>query len=92
MFFISTKKMSDTSEEVKLIIALFFVLFSRPLAYPSRVLAVKNLRVEFGPRVIFKDLTFSIGDKERIAFAGHNGAGKSTLMKCIGGVLQQNAG
>jgi ATP-binding cassette subfamily F protein 3 len=56
------------------------------------VLAVKNLRVEFGPRVIFKDLTFSIGDKERIAFAGHNGAGKSTLMKCIGGVLLPNGG
>ncbi len=56
------------------------------------MLAVKNLRVEFGPRVIFKDLTFSIGDKERIAFAGHNGAGKSTLMKCIGGALQPNAG
>jgi len=56
------------------------------------VLAVKNLRVEFGPRVIFKDLTFSIGDKERIAFAGHNGAGKSTLMKCIGGALQPNGG
>ncbi len=56
------------------------------------MLAVKNLRVEFGPRVIFKDLTFSIGDKERIAFAGHNGAGKSTLMKCIGGVLLPNGG
>ena len=56
------------------------------------MLAVKNLRVEFGPRVIFKDLTFSIGDKERVAFAGHNGAGKSTLMKCIGGVLLPNAG
>ncbi len=56
------------------------------------MLAVKNLRVEFGPRVIFKDLTFSIGDQERIAFAGHNGAGKSTLMKCIGGVLEPNAG
>ncbi len=56
------------------------------------MLAVKNLRVEFGPRVIFKDLTFSIGDKERIAFAGHNGAGKSTLMKCIGGALQPNGG
>ena len=56
------------------------------------MLAVKNLRVEFGPRVIFKDLTFSIGEKERIAFAGHNGAGKSTLMKCIGGVLEANAG
>jgi ATP-binding cassette subfamily F protein 3 len=56
------------------------------------VLAIKNLRVEFGPRVIFKDLTFSVGEKERIAFAGHNGAGKSTLMKCIGGVLEPNAG
>ena len=31
-------------------------------------------------------------EKERISFAGHNGAGKSTLMKCIGGVLEQNAG
>ena len=56
------------------------------------MLAVKNLRVEFGPRVIFKDLTVSVGDKERIAFAGHNGAGKSTLMKCIGGALQPNGG
>ncbi len=42
--------------------------------------------------MIFKDLTFSIVEKERIAFAGHNGAGKSTLMKCIGGVLEPNAG
>ena len=56
------------------------------------MLAVKNLRVEFGPRVIFKDLTFSVGEKERIAFAGHNGAGTSTLMKCIGGVLEPNGG
>ncbi|MEJ6645419.1 MAG: ATP-binding cassette domain-containing protein [Akkermansiaceae bacterium] len=56
------------------------------------MLAVKNLRVEFGPRVIFKDLTFSIGDTERIAFAGHNGAGKTTLMKCIGGALLPNGG
>ncbi|MDB4400298.1 ATP-binding cassette domain-containing protein [Akkermansiaceae bacterium] len=41
---------------------------------------------------MFKDLTFSIRDKERIAFAGHKGAGKSTLIKCLGGVLQQNGG
>ena len=56
------------------------------------MLSIKNLRVEFGPRVVFADLSFSIADGERIAFAGHNGAGKSTLMKCIGGVLQQNGG
>lgn len=56
------------------------------------MLSIKNLRVEFGPRVVFSDLSFSINDGERIAFAGHNGAGKSTLMKCIGGVLQPNGG
>lgn len=56
------------------------------------MLAIKKLRVEFGPRVIFEDLSFTILEKERIAFAGHNGAGKSTLMKCIGGVLEPNGG
>jgi len=61
-------------------------------AYTCAVLAIKQLRVEFGPRVIFDDLSFTILPKERISFAGHNGAGKSTLMKCLGGVLEQNAG
>lgn len=56
------------------------------------MLAIKQLRVEFGPRVIFDDLSFTVLEKERISFAGHNGAGKSTLMKCIGGALEQNAG
>ena len=56
------------------------------------MLAIKKLRVEFGPRVIFDDLSFTILEKERIAFAGHNGAGKSTLMKCIGGALEPNGG
>lgn len=56
------------------------------------MLAVQNLRVEFGARVLFKDLSFTVHTKERIAFAGHNGAGKSTLMKCIGGVIEPNGG
>ena len=56
------------------------------------MLSVKNLRVEFGARVLFQDLSFTVNAKERIAFAGHNGAGKSTLMKCIGNVIAPNAG
>jgi len=56
------------------------------------MLSVKNLRVEFGARVLFADLTFSIGDRDRITFAGHNGAGKSTLMKCLAGALECNGG
>ncbi len=56
------------------------------------MLAIKQLKVEFGARVIFEDLSFTVLEKERISFAGHNGAGKSTLMKCIGGMLEPNAG
>lgn len=56
------------------------------------MLAIKNIKVEYGARVLFEDLTFTIMPKERISFAGHNGAGKSTLMKCIAGVIQASSG
>jgi ATP-binding cassette subfamily F protein 3 len=56
------------------------------------MISVQSLRVEFGARVLFSDLAFSVQPRERIAFAGHNGAGKSTLMKCIAGILPPSAG
>ena len=56
------------------------------------VLAVQNLRVHYGARVLFNDLSFTIEDGERIALAGHNGAGKSTLMKCIAGLNEPDSG
>jgi len=56
------------------------------------MISVQSLRVEFGARVLFNDLSFSVQPRERIAFAGHNGAGKSTLMKCAAGLLRPNAG
>ena len=56
------------------------------------MISVQSLRVEFGARVLFSDLSFSVQPRERIAFAGHNGAGKSTLMKCIAGLLEASGG
>ena len=56
------------------------------------MISVQSLRVEFGTRVLFNELSFSVQPRERIAFAGHNGAGKSTLMKCIAGILPPSAG
>ena len=50
------------------------------------VLSVQNLRVQYGARVLFNDLSFTVEDGERIALAGHTGAWKSTLMKCIAGL------
>lgn len=56
------------------------------------MISVQSLRVEFGARVLFNDLSFSVQPRERIAFAGHNGAGKSTLMKCIAGIIEASGG
>ncbi len=56
------------------------------------MISVQSLRVEFGARVLFNELSFSVQPRERIAFAGHNGAGKSTLMKCIAGILDPSGG
>ena len=56
------------------------------------MLAIQQLRVEFGARTLFDGLSFVVGDRERISFAGPNGAGKSTLMKCIAGIVEPNAG
>jgi ATP-binding cassette, subfamily F, member 3 len=56
------------------------------------MLSIQLLRVEYGARVLFNDLSFTVQPRERIAFAGHNGAGKSTLMKCIAGIIQPTSG
>jgi len=56
------------------------------------MISVQSLRVEYGARVLFSDLGFSVQPRERIAFAGHNGAGKSTLMKCIAGIIKPSSG
>jgi ATP-binding cassette subfamily F protein 3 len=56
------------------------------------MISVQSLRVEFGARVLFNDLSFSVQPRERIAFAGHNGAGKSTLMKCVAGIIRPSSG
>ncbi|MEM9237694.1 MAG: ABC-F family ATP-binding cassette domain-containing protein, partial [Verrucomicrobiota bacterium] len=56
------------------------------------MLSIQNLRVEFGARVLFSELSFAVQPRERIAFAGPNGAGKSTLMKSIAGIIEPSGG
>jgi len=45
------------------------------------MISVDGLTVEFGDRALFKDISFQINEKDRIALMGKNGAGKSTLLK-----------
>ncbi|MFI3292028.1 MAG: ABC-F family ATP-binding cassette domain-containing protein [Rikenellaceae bacterium] len=49
------------------------------------MVSVDSLAVEFGGTTLFKDISFVVNDKERIALMGKNGAGKSTMLKIIAG-------
>ncbi len=51
----------------------------------SDMISVDGLTLEFGGTTLFKDISFSINEKDRIALMGKNGAGKSTLLKIIAG-------
>ena len=56
------------------------------------MVSVDGLTVEFGSTTLFKDISFVINDKDRIALMGKNGAGKSTLLKILAGVRQASRG
>lgn len=49
------------------------------------MVSVDGLTVEFGGTPLFKDISFVINEKDRIALMGKNGAGKSTLLKILAG-------
>jgi len=56
------------------------------------MISVDGLTVEFSGTTLFKDISFAINEKDRIALMGKNGAGKSTLLKIIAGVRGSNSG
>ena len=56
------------------------------------MISVDGLTVEFGGTTLFKDISFVINEKDRIALMGKNGAGKSTLLKILAGVRQPTCG
>ena len=53
---------------------------------------VRNLTLTFGDRYLFKELSFQLGDKEKICLAGPNGSGKTTLLKILCGEQQIDGG
>ena len=56
------------------------------------MLSADGLSVEFNGKTLFKDISFYINEKDRIALMGKNGAGKSTLLKILAGVREPNRG
>lgn len=46
------------------------------------MLQAQNLSIEYS-KVLFKNISFTLGNKEKVGLVGHNGSGKSTLLKII---------
>jgi ABC transport system ATP-binding/permease protein len=53
---------------------------------------VRSLQLAFGARDLFKDLSFQLGDRDRLCLAGRNGTGKTTLLKVMAGEIQPDGG
>ncbi len=56
------------------------------------MISVEGLTVEFSVKPLFRDATFVINERDRIALVGKNGAGKSTLLKILCGMEHPSAG
>ena len=56
------------------------------------MISIDGLTVEFGVKPLFKDVSFVINERDRIALVGKNGAGKSTMLKILCGLQRPTSG
>ena len=55
-------------------------------------IVVKNLACRRSGRLVFADLSFTLGEGEALVVTGRNGAGKSSLLALLAGRLRPDAG
>ena len=58
----------------------------------KEMISINGLTVEFGVKPLFKDVSFVINERDRIALVGKNGAGKSTMLKILCGMQKPTSG
>lgn len=56
------------------------------------MIKVVGLSKAFGSETIFKNVTFTVAEGQRVGLVGRNGAGKSTLLRCVMGTLEADSG
>ncbi|WP_042142036.1 ABC-F family ATP-binding cassette domain-containing protein [Paucisalibacillus sp. EB02] len=56
------------------------------------MLTIDNLQKSYGDKILFKDLTCTITEQDRIGLIGVNGTGKSSFLKVIAGIDSSEAG
>src|SRR4249920_1600614 len=63
-----------------------------PRSQPTMQLAINNVSMRFGARILFEDVNTTFISGRRYAITGPNGAGKSTLMKILTGEIDPEKG
>ena len=59
-------------------------LIMKPLDYTKNKLAmIYQLGIQYGERIVFKNISFDIEKGDRIAIVGKNGSGKSSILKLL---------
>lgn len=58
----------------------------------SYSLEIKNVSKNFGRRIIFREINYSVSSNLVLGISGINGSGKSTLMKIISGIISPTKG
>ena len=56
------------------------------------MIALQKIRLQYGERHLYKDISATIGTSDRIGLVGSNGAGKSTLLKVLCGLEEVDGG
>lgn len=56
------------------------------------MISVKNLSMDFGKGVVFKDVNLDIEKGEAVFLIGNSGCGKSTLLRCMNGLAKPTSG
>ena len=56
------------------------------------MLALEHVAVRYSGRPVLRDVSFSIGPGEIVAYLGANGAGKTTTMKVVTGLREPDYG
>ena len=66
-------------------VSILFRTFAAPIT-------VTNLQIQFGKKVLYKDVNLKFTSGNIYGIIGANGAGKSTLLRAISGELEPNKG
>jgi ATP-binding cassette subfamily F protein uup len=56
------------------------------------ILNAQSLSMSFGAEPLFRNVSFTVDERARIALIGPNGSGKSTLLRILAGLLSPDSG